>query len=693
MNKALISVLCFCFAIVAVAQNKYYEKVLPLWAFAHDMQSIVALPDSNFIVAGNYTDYPDVKWFPYIAKIDKSAALEWQTLFNAEGESGIFDIIEGNYGHYATAGTLAEDYIQNSQSGMCSYFVNNAGYLQSLSNYGVTTSDSRAYRIIRTADGGYLSVGYVVNGGYPDYTLYAVKLGPDGSKEWQKIYPIFNSHCTFRDVMAAPDGGYYLTGSVNMNWNDFPIDQGNILLMKIDSTGNVEWSKVHDVGSMDQGLSFQQTADNGFIIGGASALAGSQLFRPYLLKTDGAGNFVWGRQYFTTGGRGSVSGVMQLSDGGYMVCGSYYSLLFSTGNQIETYLLRTDANGNPLWYRHYGNPTNSFGGYAHDYAYDFTPTLDGGYMIAGRKDSMLSATEGYAYAWLVKTNCMGLLTVPEAEFTLAQDPGFPNRYLFTNQSQYAYPDSIDGGYYILDWGDGSPPYICGQGYAPCNQDTLTHIYQAEGVYGVTLQAIVCNDTSAQIQSVCFGVVPNPQAGFSYEDFGGEILFTNLSQNAYTEQGGYYLWDFGDGSPPVYAANPVHSYAENGSYTVTLTLVVCADTSVYSQEVVVQTVGNTPLPLSRGEFPDILQVYPNPAQNTLTFALPEGQTPPSGGWGVTGDLGVKLLSLTGQTVLQITLGAGETNKTVSVAHLPEGVYVYVVEDGGAVLARGKVAVVR
>ncbi|QQS28795.1 MAG: T9SS type A sorting domain-containing protein [Sphingobacteriales bacterium] len=391
-------------------------------------------------------------------------------------------------------------------------------------------------------------------------------------------------------------------------------------------------------------------------------------------------------------GQGSNSGVIQLSDGGYISCGSY-GTIGDTGPQIETYLLRTDTNGNPLWYRHYGNPINSFGGYAHDYAYDFTPTLDGGYMMAGRKDSMLSESEGYAYAWLVKTNCMGLLTMPEAAFTTEQDPDVPSRFQFTNQSQYAYPDSIDGGYYVLNWGDGSPPYLCGQGYAPCTQDTLIHTYQTEGIYGVTLQVIVCNDTSTQIQAVCFGFAPNPQAEFSYQDFGGAIIFTNLSQNSYTEQGGYYVWDFGDGSPPSNQTNPIYSYEENGSYTVTLTLVVCGDTSVYSQDVVVQTVGNPPQPLQGGELQSMLQVYPNPAQNTLTFAFTEGQTPPSGGWGVTGDLGVKLYNLTGQLVLQITLAAGEKSKTISVAHLPEGVYVYVVEDGGAVLVRGKVTVVR
>ncbi|QQS30589.1 MAG: T9SS type A sorting domain-containing protein [Sphingobacteriales bacterium] len=59
----------------------------------------------------------------------------------------------------------------------------------------------------------------------------------------------------------------------------------------------------------------------------------------------------------------------------------------------------------------------------------------------------------------------------------------------------------------------------------------------------------------------------------------------------------------------------------------------------------------------------------------------------------GDLEIKLLSLTGQTVLQTTLPAGETDKTISVAHLQEGMYLYSVEQAGSVLARGKVAVVR
>ncbi|PSJ74974.1 hypothetical protein C7N43_21300, partial [Sphingobacteriales bacterium UPWRP_1] len=185
-----------------------------------------------------------------------------------------------------------------------------------------------------------------------------------------------------------------------------------------------------------------------------------------------------------------------------------------------------------------------------------------------------------------------------------------------------------------NFGDGSPPYICGQGYEPCTQNTLTHTYQATGVYPVTLTAVVCNDTSVAVQSVCLGVEPNPQAAFTYTDFGGIIQFTNQSQNAYFEQGGYCLWDFGDGSPPVSDEHPTHTYAENGNYLVTLTLVVCADTSVYTQEVQVQTVSiQTPPFACEGGQGGELKIYPNPATNTLTFQR-VSKSP-------LGDLGVRL----------------------------------------------------
>ncbi|MCX2742748.1 PKD domain-containing protein [Mangrovivirga sp. M17] len=54
------------------------------------------------------------------------------------------------------------------------------------------------------------------------------------------------------------------------------------------------------------------------------------------------------------------------------------------------------------------------------------------------------------------------------------------------------------------------------------------------------------------------------ADFSYATSGLDVTFTNNSLNATT-----YQWDFGDGNTST-AENPTHSYAADGTYTVTLT---------------------------------------------------------------------------------------------------------------------------
>jgi PKD repeat protein len=60
--------------------------------------------------------------------------------------------------------------------------------------------------------------------------------------------------------------------------------------------------------------------------------------------------------------------------------------------------------------------------------------------------------------------------------------------------------------------------------------------------------------------------PSPVAGFSFVQDGTTVTFTNTSTLADS-----YSWDFGDGGTST-EANPVHTYASDGAYTVVLTAV-------------------------------------------------------------------------------------------------------------------------
>lgn len=74
----------------------------------------------------------------------------------------------------------------------------------------------------------------------------------------------------------------------------------------------------------------------------------------------------------------------------------------------------------------------------------------------------------------------------------------------------------------------------------------------------------------------------PKAAFAYENDGLVVTFTNMSKNADT-----YKWEFGDGQTST-EKDPVHTYAENGDYTVTLIANGKGGEAKYSEVVTLKT---------------------------------------------------------------------------------------------------------
>jgi len=74
--------------------------------------------------------------------------------------------------------------------------------------------------------------------------------------------------------------------------------------------------------------------------------------------------------------------VAKTFDGGYIAAG--YTDSYSVGENEDFFLVRTDPNGDTIW-------TRAYGGDEADWAYSVSPTLDGGFIVAGRTYSYGSA--------------------------------------------------------------------------------------------------------------------------------------------------------------------------------------------------------------------------------------------------------------------------------------------------------------
>ena len=224
---------------------------------------------------------------------------------------------------------------------------------------------------------------------------------------------------------------------------------------------------------------------------------------------------------------------------------------------------------------------------------------------------------------------------PVADFTYEADVDDPLKIVFTNTSTNAVS-------YCWDFRDKSSS----------TDENPTHTYARSGTYNVklTVQNIAgVSDTVTQTITV----IANPVAGFTYRANAGNSLiigFTNTSTDAVS-----YSWDFGDGSPAESARRPMHTYAEPGTYTVTLT----AQNTVGAAATVTQNITVSPTP---------------PAPVTYTVTLPKASS-----YTAAFVAGSSSPAVAGSTV-NFTVAAEEGYVITSVFEVTDGIYTLTAVNG-------------
>lgn len=255
--------------------------------------------------------------------------------------------------------------------------------------YGGSGSDA-GYYVQQTNDGGYIITGYTQSFGVGYTSVYLIKTNIYGDTLWTKTYGGTNMNFGYC-VEQTSDGGYIVTGYTN----SFGAGIYDVYLIKIDSIGNLLWTKTYGGTNIDYGYSVQQTIDGGYIISGCTGSYGVGNYDFYLIKTDANGNLLWTKTFGEI--NGDVAGaIQQTSDGGYIMSGSSSNI--NTGFS-DVCLIKTDSSGNMLWLK-------TFGGSDADFGFSVQQTMDGGYIVTG---STSSFGVGAADVYLIKSDSLGNL--------------------------------------------------------------------------------------------------------------------------------------------------------------------------------------------------------------------------------------------------------------------------------------------
>jgi hypothetical protein len=248
---------------------------------------------------------------------------------------------------------------------------------------GTDRGNATTYSVLATADGGFLLVYDDDN--YQKYhcrEVHLVKTDSMGDEIWRKTFGGTDSSICLVSVEETSDGDLILAGSyVDINKGDTSYSISGGWLAKISITGNLIWEKKFPSGEPPN-IFFsyaKETFDNGFIIVGTnSSIVNDEypLERGWLIRTNPSGEMIWDKKF------GSYSILKNFIPNAYLYSvkeTKYRGLILSGFNSTDSmggrnlaWLIRTDASGNLIWDKTFGDMMNLVG-----------ETEDGGFILTG----------------------------------------------------------------------------------------------------------------------------------------------------------------------------------------------------------------------------------------------------------------------------------------------------------------------
>jgi hypothetical protein len=384
-----------------------------------EAKSIQQTSDGGFVVVGNtYSVDTDVTGNhglcdTWIVKMNGLGVPEWKKSFGGSGSdlsNAIQPTADGGYIFTGWSNSVDGDVTGNfGFEDVWVVKLDNIGNIQWQKSFGGTGND-QSYAIQQTTDSGYILAGISSsndidvssNNGCFDYWI--VKLNNSGFIQWEKSYG--GSGCEYvSSIQQTNDGGYIVGGWTGSNDGDVTENYGeyDYWIVKLDSSGIMQWQQSFGALHDDQAYSIQQTTDGGYIVAGVSFITADDDEGNYwILKLDSFGVLQWQKTFGGTADDGAYS-IQQTADGGYIVAGGSNSTdgdVTTNSGSLDFWIVKVNSSGDLIWEK-------SFGGTLDETPTSIQQTTDGGFIISGwsvSNDGDLTDSYGLGDYWVVKLN-------------------------------------------------------------------------------------------------------------------------------------------------------------------------------------------------------------------------------------------------------------------------------------------------
>lgn len=296
-------------------------------SYGGSLSSVFQTPDGGYVVGGDTTD-TSASGDVLLMKVDATGAVQWRKTYGGTSDELLWSLRPTSDGGYILAGrTYSFGVAAGAEHSAFLLKVDAQGNLLWSRVYGGSWRGG-GESIARLPDGGYIVVGEATLS--KDEDVLVLRLDPDGNVLWWRVLRGLDYE-TARAVQPTSDGGFIMVVYVKAT-------SAKYLVVKLGADGTVAWQKVYGKAQLWGYLrdnAIRVTPDGGYVVAGSFTIGGQE--DVLLFKLDASGNVQWAKTY---GGAGDERGrtVVATADGGYLIGAD---LGWGTG----IWLIKVDSQG------------------------------------------------------------------------------------------------------------------------------------------------------------------------------------------------------------------------------------------------------------------------------------------------------------------------------------------------------------
>ena len=255
-----------------------------------------------------------------------------------------------------------------------------------------------------TADKGFILVGTKSGPGTYDMDILAIKTDSLGNEQWHKYISLGSGIEYARNVIQTPDNGFLLGC---YSYNSQISLSGDGIIIKLDSLGNIKWTKTLFGPNQDGVPMLALAKDSNIYVATSYAyytefLGFSDLKLQVLKLNKNNGNTIWNRQYDTIRTACYPRMIKVDEIGNPMIIGSEFYPENGYYNE-QSWVFKLNSNGDSIFFRRFNktNDQNTITNRVFDFCTDEEKNI---YICGEFSDSNTPQS-----LWLVKMDSLGCL--------------------------------------------------------------------------------------------------------------------------------------------------------------------------------------------------------------------------------------------------------------------------------------------